>query len=268
MNAATDRRSDESTAATDTVWRDSELVNPHVSESKAGKVRSMFAAIAASYDLNNRLHSLWFDQAWRRHAVRAAAVRRGETVLDVACGTGDLTEAFAARSPAGEVIGVDFTPEMLGVARTKQATRRPEIAGRIRYEHGDAMDLHLPDASADVVSIAFGIRNVQEPERAIAEFSRVLRPGGRLVILEFDTPRFAPVRWFNTWYAGWLMPRTATLISGDQSGAYRYLPRSVESFMPRERLLESISRAGFTDAKARPLTMGICMCYRAIRSGA
>lgn len=261
MNAATDNRSH------DTVWHDNELVNPHADAHKAGKVRSMFAAIAQSYDLNNRLHSLWRDQAWRRYAVRAAGVRQGEAVLDVACGTGDLTEAFAKRTEAARVLGVDFTPEMLDVARTKQATLPDETASRIEYQQGDAMDLHLPDESVDVVSIAFGIRNVDDPRRAIGEFARVLRPGGRLVILEFDTPRLAPVRWFNCWYSGWLMPRTATLISGDRSGAYRYLPKSVESFMSREAMIAAITDAGFVGVSARPLTMGICTCYRAERAG-
>ncbi len=261
MNAATENRS------RDTVWRDDELVNPHDDAHKAGKVRSMFAAIARSYDLNNRLHSLWRDQAWRRAAVRAADVREGDAVLDVACGTGDLTEAFAGRSAAARVLGVDFTPEMLEVARTKQAALPGETAARIEYRQGDAMDLHLPDASVDVVSIAFGIRNVADPRRAIGEFARVLRPGGRLVILEFDTPRLAPVRWFNRWYSGWLMPRTATLISGDRSGAYRYLPKSVESFMSREEMVAAIAGAGFADVSARPLSMGICTCYRAVRAG-
>lgn len=225
----------------------------------------MFAAIAGRYDLNNRVHSLWRDQAWRRFAVRAAAVKPGETVLDVACGTGDLTEAFAQRSPAAKVIGVDFTPEMLTIAERKLATRRSDTRSRITYQEGDAQSLALPDASVDVVSIAFGIRNVQSPKRALAEFHRVLRPGGRLVILEFDRPRFAPIRWFNDFYCGWLMPRTATLISGDRTGAYRYLPQSVGSFMTRQELQAAMREAGFGDVTAHGLSLGICVCYRGMR---
>lgn len=249
----------------DTVWADSDLETLHQDGQKAEKVRRMFASIARSYDLNNRVHSLWRDQAWRRFAVRQAEVRQGDTVADIACGTGDLTEAFA-RTPAGAVIGIDFTHEMLQLAEVKKDRRGEGVRSKITYIRGDAQQLPLADASCDVVSIAFGIRNVQEPERALAEFFRVLKPGGRLVILEFDRPRVPPVRWMNDFYAGWLMPRTATLISRDRSGAYRYLPKSVGSFMSRNELLEAIGRAGFANVHARSLTLGMVACYRAVRS--
>jgi demethylmenaquinone methyltransferase/2-methoxy-6-polyprenyl-1,4-benzoquinol methylase len=263
VNAATD----EPHATPDgIVWQDDALGNPHRDEAKADKVRSMFAAIARSYDLNNRVHSLWRDQAWRRFAVRAGKVQKGDTVADIACGTGDLTEAFARRTDAARVIGIDFTPQMLEIAEFKR-DRKPAVFNGtpVEYRQGDAQALELDDASVDVLSIAFGIRNVQEPARAIREFARVLKPGGRLVILEFDTPRFPPVRWFNNWYSGWLMPRTATLISRDKSGAYRYLPKSVSSFMSRDEMLGAIRDAGFSQVTARPLSLGICVCYSAVR---
>jgi demethylmenaquinone methyltransferase/2-methoxy-6-polyprenyl-1,4-benzoquinol methylase len=242
-------------------WSGAELANPHGHAEKALKVRRMFAAIAGSYDLNNRVHSLWRDQAWRRYAVKRAEVQPGDTVVDVACGTGDLSEAFA-RTAAGRVIGIDFTPQMLEVAERKRAKLGAEAAAKLSYQEGDAQALALPDASADVVSIAFGIRNVAEPARAVREFARILRPGGRLVILEFDRPGFAPARWLNDLYCGWLMPRTATMISGDRSGAYRYLPKSVGSFMPRGELCELMRGSGLTRVEAKLLTMGICVCYR------
>lgn len=224
----------------------------------------MFAAIAPSYDLNNRVHSLWRDQAWRRAAVRAAAVQPGQDVLDVACGTGDLTQALARRTGAGSVTGLDFTRGMLDIAERKRG-RDPALAG-VRYVEGDAMALPFPDASFDAVTIAFGIRNVQEPGRALAEFFRVLRPGGRLVILEFHRPRNPIVRVFNDFYAGRIMPWTATLLARDRSGAYRYLPKSVGSFMDAEQLRTEVERAGFGEATVRPLTMGICWLHRGVKA--
>lgn len=251
-------------------WTEADLANPHAREDKARRVQAMFAAIARSYDLNNRVHSLWRDQAWRREAVRAAGVRRGEEVLDCACGTGDLTLAFA-RTTAKSVIGLDFTPEMLDLARVKTdaaGERGPGLRGSVQYVRGDAQELPFVDGSFDVVSIAFGIRNVQRPELAVREFFRVLRPGGRLVILEFDRPRLAPVRWFNDFYCGQVMPRTATLISRDRTGAYRYLPRSVGSFMDSRELGVLMERCGFERVSRRVLTFGICVLTLGHKSGA
>ncbi|MBX3403681.1 MAG: bifunctional demethylmenaquinone methyltransferase/2-methoxy-6-polyprenyl-1,4-benzoquinol methylase UbiE [Phycisphaeraceae bacterium] len=239
-------------------WSQTQLASdPHAAADKPERVRSMFAAIAPAYDLNNRLHSMWRDQAWRRFAVRKSGLKPGETVIDVACGTGDLSLAFA-RAGAGRVIGIDFTLEMLHVARERKADPR------ITYVQGDAQRLPLADACADVVSIAFGIRNVQDVDRALSEFRRVLRAGGRLVVLEFCEPRNPLVRWFNNFYCRQIMPRTATWISGDRSGAYKYLPRSVETFLSPEQLRGKIESAGFADTRFNPLTLGICGCTVAI----
>lgn len=249
-----------------TSWQDHELANPHASAQKASKVQGMFEAIAGSYDLNNRLHSLWQDVRWRNHAVKQAQVQPGETVLDVACGTGDLTQAFATRSPAGKVIGLDFTPGMLDRARIKLKSLAKKHHEQVTYMQGDAQQLPQKTASIDVLSIAFGIRNVTDPNRALAEFARVLRPGGRIVILEFERPRNPLVRAFNDFYCAQVMPRTATWISGDKSGAYKYLPKSVASFVTREMMLEMLAKNGFKDGRAESLSFGICTCYWAKRS--
>ncbi len=248
-------------------WVESELADPHANAEKAGKVRGMFGAIARSYDLNNRLHSLWQDQRWRRVAVRLANVRDGEKVLDVACGTGDLAGAFA-RTGASAVTGVDFTREMLQIARRKMFSLAPEVSTKLTYAEGDAQDLKFSDQSFDVVSIAFGIRNVASPEKALAEFARVLRPGGRLVVLEFAEPRNALLRALNHFYSGVVMPRTATWVSGDRSGAYKYLPKSIGTFWTREQMAEAMRRAGFEPVTTRDLTFGVCACHVGIRTKA
>lgn len=251
-------------------WTDDLLHDPHAAADKRSRVRRMFAAIADSYDLNNRLHSFGRDQAWRRAAVRLATLKPDDVVVDVACGTGDLTLAFAdairqARGMPplpGQVLGIDYTFEMLppAVAKSRDRSAMPGIA----YINGDATALPLPDQCCDVVSIAFGIRNVQEPKRALGEFHRVLRPGGRVIVLEFSEPTFAPVRVLNRFYTHHVMPRTATWISGDRSGAYRYLPRSIGSFWSRTMMVEMLRGVGFDDVTQHPMTFGVCVCYRGV----
>jgi demethylmenaquinone methyltransferase/2-methoxy-6-polyprenyl-1,4-benzoquinol methylase len=245
--------------ATDPAWTPDALEgNPHARQDKAERVQRMFSAIAGSYDLNNRLHSFGRDQAWRRAAVRLAEVTPSDRILDVACGTGDLTLAFARARPApASVTGLDFTPQMLDVARCKSA------GGTTSFVEGDAMSLPFGDASFDVISIAFGIRNVSDPARALREFRRVLSPGGRLVILEFGHPRQPLLRWLNDLYTHRVMPFTASLVARDRSGAYRYLPASVASFLDPRALADAVSQAGFSDVRQHPLTFGVCVATTA-----
>ena len=228
---------------------------------KAERVQRMFAAIARSYDLNNRLHSFGRDQAWRRRVVKLCHAQSTEAVLDVACGTGELAEAFADAGPQS-VVGADFTEEMLQVARAKSA-RRSACAGRLAvdYRWGDAMSLPFDDASFDVVSIAFGIRNVSDPSAALREFKRVLRPGGRLAVLEFSRPRNFIVRALNGLYTTHIMPLTASLIAGDRSGAYRYLPRSIQTFHTSDEMIGNIRDVGFSDVTPHSMTFGVCTAY-------
>ncbi len=246
-------------------WTDPLLQAPHEAADKQARVRAMFASIARSYDLNNRLHSFGLDQRWRSRVVKLAKLSPHDRVLDVACGTGDLTLAFAralVRSGNGklesdQVIGLDYTPEMLELARPK--------APGITFIEGDARQLPFADQSFDVLSIAFGIRNVQGPVAAMTEFARVLRPGGRLLILEFSEPQQPMIRRLNRFYTHSIMPRTASWIAGDRSGAYRYLPKSVESFISRDAMLAMMRDAGLIDQRACPMTFGVAVCYVAIK---
>ncbi len=241
------------------VWNEETLADPHHDTAKAERVHAMFNHIAPSYDLNNRLHSLWMDQSWRRKAVRLAELRPGvDRVVDVACGTGDLALAFA-KAGAKEVRGIDFAPVMIEHATRKAAGAEAQV--KPRFEVGDAMALAVEDGAADIVSIAFGIRNVADPRKALKEFRRILRPGGRLVILEFSEPRQSILRWLYNFYFRRIMPRTATWISGDRTGAYRYLPRSVETFITPEAMRRMMEEAGFINVSVRALTMGICNAY-------
>jgi demethylmenaquinone methyltransferase / 2-methoxy-6-polyprenyl-1,4-benzoquinol methylase len=283
------------------VWNDTLLQNPHEVSDKRTRVQKMFAAIAPSYDLNNRLHSLWMDQRWRRKAVKLANLSPKDIVVDVACGTGDLTVgmhrgkqrlAWATGLPA-KTIGIDFTFQMLPLARdkafppflakipgdeehrdlNKMEFTPQEIAlaqarireSEIRFINGDALSLPLADQSANVLSIAFGIRNVSDPSAALKEFHRVLKPGGRLIILEFSLPTNRLLRSLYNFYFTRILPRTATWISRDKTGAYKYLPQSVNTFISRESMQEMMKNAGFTEVQAFPLTFGICICYRGFK---
>ena len=254
-------------------WDKQLLKNPHAVEDKRSRVQRMFSAIAPSYDLNNRLHSLGLDQYWRRQAVRHATLAPGDQVVDVACGTGDLTLAMMRElgrktGKADGVTGIDFTYAMLPLARGKAqkiAQKAPD-AEKIAWINGDAMALPLPDGCANVVSIAFGIRNVADPAVALREFYRVLRPGGRVIVLEFSLARNPLLRGLYNFYFRRILPLSAGLISGDRTGAYRYLPESVNTFIGRDQMCAMLQGAGFVAVEQHPLSFGVCICYRGCKA--
>ncbi len=216
----------------------------------------MFDAIAARYDLVNRVLSGGLDQRWRARAVRALDLQPTDTLVDLCTGTADV--ALAAAPLAGRVIGVDFSHEMLRLGLEKVRTRA--LGNRIALARGDATALPLRASSADAAVISFGIRNVQEPAAALRELARVLRPGGRLAILEFGLPTSRPFRALYSWYANRLLPAVGRLISRHAS-AYDYLPESVSRFPPPEAFGRLLQANGFPHVEIVPLTLGVVYLY-------
>jgi demethylmenaquinone methyltransferase/2-methoxy-6-polyprenyl-1,4-benzoquinol methylase len=251
----------EPASPSDAVWSESDLRgDPHRRADKPERVQRMFAAIARRYDLNNRVHSFGLDQRWRRRTVALCDPQAADDVLDAACGTGDLAEAFASAG-VRSVTGVDFTEEMLVIARGKSARLRRGGMRGPDYRWADVTSLPFERESFDIVSIAFGIRNVGDPERALGEFRRVLRPGGRLAVLEFSEPPHPAIRALNSFYCRRIMPLTASLLARDRSGAYRYLPRSIETFADPGSFSSLLRKAGFPRVAAHPLTLGVCTIF-------
>ena len=235
---------------------------PGVSKDPA-RIAAMFDRIAWRYDRLNHLLSVGLDRRWRRRGVAALGLTGRERVLDVCTGTGDLAMA-AIETPGGaaEVIGIDFAAEMLRIARDKVAAAG--LPRRIRLARGDATRLPLPDASVDAAMVAFGIRNVVDCPAACAELCRVLRPGGRLMILEFGEPRLPLIRTLYRSYFTIVLPVVGRLFSKHRE-AYRYLPASVMEFPSGRAFVPVLERAGFVDVRADSLTAGIVYRYMARR---
>lgn len=223
-------------------------------------VNSMFARIAGRYDVANHLLSGGVDFWWRQRLVRSVHDARPGAVLDLATGSGDVAFALADGLPGGTAItGMDFCQPMLDEAVKKGAANprwRP-----IEFRQGDALALPLPDRTYDAVTISFGLRNMADRHQALAEMRRVLRPGGRLFVLEFSQPCF----WFRPFYYAYLklaLPLIAGVVTGDKS-AYEYLCGSIEQFPDRAGITAEILRAGFGSVRAVPLTFGIVALHEA-----
>jgi demethylmenaquinone methyltransferase/2-methoxy-6-polyprenyl-1,4-benzoquinol methylase len=230
------------------------------------RIAGMFDAIAPRYDLLNRLLSAGIDRWWRKRAIDSLQLTGREVLVDVATGTADVAlEACAPRRGAARaalVVGVDFAAAML--ARGLGKVHAAGDSTRVVLVQGDAMRLPVAGGSADAVTIAFGIRNVHTPAVACAEMARVLKPGGRLAILEFGVPRVPGLSGLYQWYFRAVLPRVGRLISG-HNAAYSYLPASVGTFTPPAEFTRMLEAAGFEAVRADPLTIGIVYLYTARR---
>jgi demethylmenaquinone methyltransferase/2-methoxy-6-polyprenyl-1,4-benzoquinol methylase len=222
----------------------------------------MFDSIAPRYDLLNRVLSVGLDQRWRRRAVAELQLGSNARVLDLCTGTADLALATVAKHPDASVVGVDFSGAMLDRGLAK--VRRARLDRKIHLVRGDAASIPLPDSSCQGATIGFGIRNVAEPERALAELGRVLAPGARLAILEFGQPRIPGIKTLYAWYFKYVLPAIGRRVSKHQS-AYSYLPASVGTFPPPEEFARTIERHGFVTVRAVPLTLGIVYLYTGTR---
>ena len=223
------------------------------------KIEGMFDNIATDYDSLNHIMSLSIDKIWRRKAIkRIKDAGEAPRVLDVACGTGDVSIAIAKAVKKGEVIGVDISKEMLEVMRQK--VLKNKLESMISQEVGDGEALRFPEGSFDRVVNAFGIRNFEDRDKGLREALRVLKPGGRLVILELSRPQNKIIRWFYDLYFLHILPIIGGKVSGDKA-AYAYLPASVKAFPGKKEFTDELRRAGFVNITHRAFTLGICRMY-------
>ncbi len=229
------------------------------------RIAGMFDAIAPRYDLLNHVLSAGLDRRWRDEAVASLMLRQDAEprVLDLCTGTGDLALALVRQVTRASIVGIDFAGEMLrlGAAKVRTASLEP----RVRFVRGDAASIPVRTASCDAATIGFGIRNVADPERALREIARVLKPGARLAILEFGQPRIPGIRTMYSWYFRYLLPLVGRMVSKHQS-AYSYLPASVGAFPPPAEFVKILTATGFSRVRAVPLTFGIVYLFIAERT--
>jgi demethylmenaquinone methyltransferase/2-methoxy-6-polyprenyl-1,4-benzoquinol methylase len=230
---------------------------------KAERVRDVFDSVASRYDLMNDLMSFGVHRLWKRFAVELAGVRAGQRVLDLASGTGDLAARFAGLvGPTGAVVMTDINAAML--ARGRDRLLDEGRGGNVRYAQVDAEALPFPDATFDCASIAFGLRNVTHKERALAEMHRVLRPGGRALVLEFSHPTTRPLQAAYDLYSFQLLPRLGRWVTGDEA-SYRYLAESIRVHPDQETLKGMMAAAGFDRCDVHNLTGGIVAVHRGFK---
>ncbi len=228
-------------------------------EAKIGYVQELFSALATRYDVMTDLWTLGLHRMWKRQAIELCALRTGERVLDVATGTGDLAFLEAAAVGAeGQVVGVDSCAAMLEVARQRQR-------GPVDFQEGDATDLRFPDACFDVVTIGFGLRNVADRSQALREFRRVLRPGGRLMVLDFSTPDSKALKSLHDMLYFRLMPMVGWAVAWHRD-AHHYTADSIRTWMSRDGLSEAMRDAGFRDARYISLSTGFATAHFGTRA--
>jgi demethylmenaquinone methyltransferase / 2-methoxy-6-polyprenyl-1,4-benzoquinol methylase len=225
----------------------------------------MFGQIAGRYDFLNHLLSLNIDRYWRRRTVQLVPPDGDLPILDVCTGTGDLALAYD-RAAGGRVpiVAADFTYEMLAIGREK--ARKAGAADRVTFVEADTQALPLPADAFQIVCVAFGLRNVADTDRGLAEMARVCAPGGRIAVLEFSSPTRQPFKAVYGWYFRNVLPRIGRIVARNSGDAYEYLPTSVGEFPQGEALLARMRAAGLTETRCYPLTFGVATLYVGVKA--
>ncbi|GAB4245922.1 MAG: bifunctional demethylmenaquinone methyltransferase/2-methoxy-6-polyprenyl-1,4-benzoquinol methylase UbiE [Ekhidna sp.] len=226
-------------------------------DTKKQQVAEMFDSISGKYDFLNHFLSLGIDIRWRKKAIKLLKDLQPRQILDIATGTGDFAIESLKLNPE-KVIGVDISEGMLNVGREKM--KKKGFDHIIDMQSGDSESLHFEDNKFDAVIVAFGVRNFENLEKGLSEMNRVLRPGGRVIILEFSKPTVFPFKQLYNFYFRWILPKIGRLVSKDHA-AYTYLPESVNEFPYGNAFLEILTKTGFKKTKCKPLTLGISSIY-------
>ena len=231
------------------------------SGSKKEQVARMFNNISGRYDFLNHFLSLGIDRGWRRKAIELLRPLKPRRILDVATGTGDFAVQAIALKPE-KIVGVDISEGMLDVGRKKVKTRGLDHVVSLQY--GDSENLPFADNSFDAITVGFGVRNFEDLRKGLQEMHRVLKPGGKAVILEFSRPRSFPFKQVYNFYFSFILPRIGKMVSKDDS-AYTYLPKSVEAFPDGDDFLRILQDVGFKQNQCRSLTFGVSSIYTGIK---
>lgn len=229
-------------------------------DKSTARIQEMFGEIAGRYDFLNRLLSLGIDRSWRRKTVKLVPPVGDAPILDVCTGTADLALAYwKAAKGQTPVVGTDFCLPMLAVGQEK--CRLAGAIGQITLLQADTLRLPFPDDTFQIVSVAFGLRNVADTDAGLREMVRVCRPGGRVAILEFSTPTAWPLGAFYGWYFRNVLPRIGQALARNSQAAYNYLPQSVGSFPQQEELADRMRATGLTEVEYRAFTFGVATLY-------
>ncbi|MBD5177387.1 MAG: bifunctional demethylmenaquinone methyltransferase/2-methoxy-6-polyprenyl-1,4-benzoquinol methylase UbiE [Bacteroidales bacterium] len=239
-----------------------EHINPYHGDTRAKgeQVRAMFDNIAPAYDFMNRAMTFGLDRVWLRSLLKRACEDKPTQVIDLATGTGDVALALRKRLPEATIVGLDLSDGMLAYARRKA----DQASANINFIQGDCLATGLPDSSVDLITIAYGVRNFQDLSAGYREMARILRPGGKLCVLELAQPANPLMRACYRLYTSTLVPMAGRILSKD-SRAYSYLPESIAAVPQREQMTALMEKAGLADAKFKSLFPGVCVLYTATK---